>query len=112
MLIWDWKQKIGKATLQKNNKEYEITLYKGNALIIMLYEFTDDKNVEKFELINFFADREHLRNCLKECPHIFKDFKKFEFFGKLNKDLWFFIMKMSELGIGIEVNLPFEKIEG
>lgn len=113
MLTWDWKKKIGVAEYQmEGGKPLTISLYKGNALIIMLYEYTDNNGNEKYQLINFFTDIQHLNNCFKDkdtFKSIMHDFKKFEFLEIPSKDIWKFIMKISEFGIPVTINLPFKK---
>lgn len=67
-LLWDWNEKCGEATLwEKRNdgteQEFPLTLYKGNAFLIMLYEFTDDDGTDKYDMVGFFVDKDHAKNC-------------------------------------------------
>ncbi len=68
MLRWDFKtDKIGtwkeKQIIQGEEKEFTYNLYSGNALLISCYEFEVD-GVEKYQLVNFYADIQHMKNCL------------------------------------------------
>lgn len=65
-LTWQWDDKCGEATFMEEvngiMREHAVTLYNGNALLIMLNEWVDGG--EKFySLAGFFADKEHMRNC-------------------------------------------------
>lgn len=62
-LNWSWKDKIGNATLVSRGKEYDISLYDGNAYLIELYEYTEDDK-DMYQLQGFFADKEHAQRCL------------------------------------------------
>lgn len=69
-LQWDWKEdKCGILTIQYKNmktkrwRTADITLYQGNALLIMLDEYK--KNGEDYyNMWNFFVDEKHMNNCL------------------------------------------------
>ena len=68
-LQWDWKEKCGEITLVQKyvdaeGAEFKLSLYQGNAFLIMLHEWTDENGVEKYELAGFFADKQHAKNCL------------------------------------------------
>lgn len=65
---WDWKDKIGTATLvqtwpKEGEKEYTLHLYQGNAFLIMLNEWDEDGQT-MWSMFNFFADKDHAKNCL------------------------------------------------
>ena len=62
-LHWQWKDKIGEMTLQQGKREWTINLYEGNAYLIMIHEFEED-GTEKYNVIGFFLDKQHMRNCL------------------------------------------------
>ena len=68
-LTWEWKEKCGEITLEQKRsngewKQFPISLYRGNAYLIMIHEFTNDEGVEQYELFSFFVDKEHAKNCL------------------------------------------------
>ena len=69
-LNWEWKEKCGEITLEQFGhgdgvKEFPITLYKGNAFLIMLHEFKDEESdKDMYNMFGFFLDKEHAKNCL------------------------------------------------
>lgn len=68
-LHWDWKEKCGEVTLvQKHPGEedqvFTLSLYNGNACLIMIHEFTYVDGKERYNLVNFWADVRHMKNCL------------------------------------------------
>lgn len=67
-LEWKWSERIGSATLvqkriDKNNNPmvntFELSLYDGNAYLIMVYEYDN-----KYDMFSFWADKVHMNNCL------------------------------------------------
>ena len=67
-LQWDWKEQCGTVTLVQKDadgaeREFTLSLYTGNAFLIILHEFEDD-GVEKYDLYSFWGDKYHMRNCL------------------------------------------------
>ena len=68
-LTWDWKDKIGELLIQQGEKQFTISIYKGNALAIFLDEYKNEKGQDVYSMYNFFCDKEHFKNCTKEfCP--------------------------------------------
>ena len=68
-LNWNWDEKCGEITVRQQNKdgneeEYNVSLYRGNAFLIMLYEYVGDDGTDMYNLFGFFADKEHAKNCL------------------------------------------------
>ena len=68
-LQWDWKEKIGEATLvqmhpDEPDREFTLDLYQGNAYLIMIHEFKDDKGEDVYSLTGFFMDYAHMKACL------------------------------------------------
>ena len=63
---WDWSDKLGTATVWNTFREEEVTLtlYRGNCLLIFLYEFTDDDGTEQYQFMNFFDDKPHAKRML------------------------------------------------
>lgn len=63
-LYWDWKESVGDATFEVNNeREVRITLYEGNALLIMLQEYQEDGE-DMYNMFGFWVDKAHMKNCL------------------------------------------------
>ncbi len=68
-LQWEWKDKCGEITLVQmhpgeEDREYRIDLYQGNAYLIMIHEYTDERRGDVYELFGFFNDKQHMKNCL------------------------------------------------
>ena len=67
-LVWSWDNKIGEATFKQKRgdgdwEEHTCNMYEGNALLILIHEWTEGTS-EKYNLVGFFADKEHARRCL------------------------------------------------
>lgn len=60
-LIWDFDKKCGTITFLNNRtaKEEKYNLYQGNAFLIVL-----DEDEKSYNLVAFFTDLKHCRNCL------------------------------------------------
>lgn len=68
-LVWDWSEKCGEAIWveRRGDKDVEFTLslYEGNAFLIILNEYTDkETGKEMYNLFSFFLDEQHMKNCL------------------------------------------------
>lgn len=66
-LNWEWNAKCGEIVVRHDfgdrKEDVTLSLYEGNAYLIMLHEFEEDgKN--KYELFSFWADAYHMKNCL------------------------------------------------
>lgn len=62
-LNWKWEDRIGTMTLRQGANEFDLSLYEGNAYLIMLHEYEEDgKNL--YTMYSFFADKEHMKNML------------------------------------------------
>ena len=59
MLLWSWKDKCGEMKMG----DHSVNLYEGNALMIMISEWTEEGS-EKYQVCGFFGDKEHAKNCL------------------------------------------------
>ena len=65
---WRWNEKCGEAVfLQRfdgrKDVQYTTNLYVGNAYLIFIREWEEDGS-EKYALKSFWADKEHMLNCL------------------------------------------------
>ena len=65
-LHWQWDEKCGEITVEQkdetgNWQQFPVSLYTGNAFLIMLYEEEDAKT---WQMFGFFADKDHAKNCL------------------------------------------------
>jgi len=45
-------------------KEESITLYEGNAVLIMIKEWIDEDDKEVWTMFSFWTDLQHMKNCL------------------------------------------------
>ena len=62
-LNWRWDERCGEAVIQQNEKDWTVSLYQGNAFLIFLYEYQEDGQ-NMYQLYNFWADKQHMKNCL------------------------------------------------
>ena len=67
-LNWSWKEKCGEATIldtmrDEEPKPFNVSLYTGNAYLIMLYEWEEDGK-ELWNMFSFWADKDHMNHCL------------------------------------------------
>lgn len=64
-LNWKWSEKAGEMIFREaDGEELKISLYQGNALLIMLYEYEDETGNEMYNMWSFWADEQHAKNCL------------------------------------------------
>lgn len=69
-LHWDWDDKCGELFCHQKRmdgveNDFTVSLYQGNACLIMLYEYKDpDTGENMYNLWNFFADKDHMKRCL------------------------------------------------
>ena len=71
-LQWNWKDKMGKLTIRQKEKKYNVNIYSGNVLAIFICEYKQD-NEERYILYNFFADKKHCDNIIKNGKQLFPD---------------------------------------
>ena len=71
-LQWNWKDKMGKLTIRRKMKKYCINIYSGNFLAVFVYEYTDGGK-EMYSLYDFFADKKHCDNIIKNHKRLFFD---------------------------------------
>lgn len=71
-LNWNWDSKIGEMIIEQCrgvgdeivSKEYTLSLYEGNAFLIMLYEYKNEEGEEVYDMFSFFVDKPHAKRCL------------------------------------------------
>lgn len=67
---WNWNGKCGEVSVKQMHpkeadREFTISLYNGNCMVVMLYEYKDEQTGEDmYNLFSFFADKDHAKNCL------------------------------------------------
>lgn len=75
MLCWDFEEKVGSLLIKQTaDQTFTINLYRGNALLIMLWEW-EENGKEMYNMYNFFADLKHLTNVVKNDPQIFAEWQ-------------------------------------
>ncbi len=71
-LNWRWEDKIGEIVVKQyghvgdetSAKEFTLSLYEGNALLIMLNEFKNENGEDVWNMFSFFVDKPHAKRCL------------------------------------------------
>lgn len=71
-LQWKWTDKMGKMTIKQKENTFDINIYNGNALAIFISEFGQNKE-ERYILYNFFVDKKHCNNIVKNDKRLFTD---------------------------------------
>lgn len=66
-LTWEWNNSCGTAVIEQRihdeTREYNMTLYEGNAYLIMLHEYTENDK-DMYELFSFWLDKAHMERML------------------------------------------------
>lgn len=64
-LEWNFKKKVGEAIIKQKDTTYTVNLYNGNAYLIFIYEYVDEKTGNNmYSLWTFWGDKVHAKNCL------------------------------------------------
>ena len=71
-LQWKWSNKMGKITIKQKKQNFDINIYAGNALAIFICEYKQNDE-ERYVLYNFFADKKHCDNIIKNHKRLFFD---------------------------------------
>ena len=75
MLVWNWKEPCGEATIDcRDGHTATLNLYRGNAYLIWI-----DEHEDHGEVISFFHDKQHMKNMLglnKKEGHDYNHFNK------------------------------------
>lgn len=105
MLLWSWDEKCGELEYGK----YTTNLYEGNALMIMISEWTEEES-EKYQVCGFFGDKEHAKNCLglsKGHENIYADcpWKKLTIYRSKSRNWKQFIELATKAFPDIEIHL-------
>ena len=102
-LKWDWDKKIGELLIRQDEKEFTMSIYKGNALAIFLHEYTNEVGQEVYTMYNFFCDKTHFTNCTKD-----KSWNYAEEWVKITlwevpSDFWIILKDLHKRGVEIEI---------
>ena len=66
---WLWKDKCGEIVVEQKRpngeppREFTLSLYEGNAWLIMLYEYKENGH-DMYNMYSFFVDKTHAKKCL------------------------------------------------
>ena len=69
-LYWNWSEKCGEIEAVQmrpgeEDQKFTLSLYKGNAFLIMTHEYKDEKTGEDmYNMFSFFTSKDHAKNCL------------------------------------------------
>lgn len=73
-LNWNWSEKCGELTIVNyTGGEQTISLYQGNAYLIMINEFKNEEGEEFYNVYGFFNGKEHMLRCLGQSLHYDSD---------------------------------------
>lgn len=100
-ITWDWNDKIGELQIKQEEKEFTISVYKGNSLAIFIHEFTNSEGVEQYTMYNFFCDKEHFHRCAKEFNYA-KEWVKLTLW-KVPNDFWVILKDLFKRGVEIHL---------
>ena len=99
---WQWEECIGELEIENQGKA-KIKVYQGNALLIFLNEWESEKGEQLWSMYNFFADKNHFKNC--------KDDKEWNYakgwlkltLWKIPSDVWQVLKDLAKRGVTIEI---------
>lgn len=63
---------MGKLTIRQKGKKFNVNIYSGNALAIFICEYKQNDE-ERYVMYNFFADKKHCDNIIKNDKRLFSD---------------------------------------
>ena len=63
---------MGKLTIRQKGKKYNVNIYSGNSLAIFIFEYKQNDE-ERYVMYNFFADKKHCDNIIKNHKRLFFD---------------------------------------
>ena len=72
-LQWNWKDKMGKLTIKYKGKKYNIDIFTGNALAVLIHEYKDSDGNEMYVLYDFFSDKKHIKNIISNRKNLIND---------------------------------------
>ena len=96
-LRWEWENKIGELDIEQGEKKFTLSVYQGNALMIILYE-----NEDTWQMYHFFADKSHFKNCQKDKAWNYsEDWRELRLWKKPTADLWLVIEDIAKRGVNV-----------
>lgn len=94
---WEWENKIGELDIQQGENKFTMSLYQGNALLIILYETEKD-----YQMHQFFADKHHFNNCKNDKEFDYaEEWRELRLWKKPSADLWKVIEDCVKRGVNV-----------
>ena len=102
-LNWNWNEKIGELLIRQGEKEFTISIYKGNALAIFINEYKNKDGEDVYSMYNFFCDKEHFKRCTKDKTWNYaEEWVKITLWNVPN-DIWIILKDLYKRGVQIEI---------
>ena len=102
-LNWNWNEKIGELLIRQGEKEFTMSIYKGNALAIFLHEYTNEGGQEVYTMYNFFCDKTHFTNCTKDKTWNYAEEWVKITLWEVPSDFWIILKDLQKKGVAIEI---------
>lgn len=98
---WQWNECIGQLEIE--NQSCPIKVYQGNALLIFLNEWENKEGEHLWSMYNFFADKQHFKNCKDDKERNYaKGWLKLTLW-KVPSDVWQVLKDLAKRGVNIEI---------
>ena len=101
-LRWQWEECIGELEIKEQVKA-RIRVYQGNAFAIFLNEWEGKDGEQLWSIFNFFADKEHFKNCAKDKEWNYAENWVKLTLWKLPRDFYPLIQDLQKRGVIIEI---------
>lgn len=101
-LRWQWEECIGELEIKEQAKA-RIRVYQGNAFAIFLNEWEGKDGEQLWSMFNFFADKEHFKNCAKDKEWNYAENWVKLTLWKLPRDFYPLIQDLQKRGVIIEI---------
>lgn len=96
-LQWQWKEQIGELDIMQGDKKFTLTVYTGNAMLILLHE-----NEKSWTMYNFFADRTHFKNCKNDKEWNYaEEWRELRLWKKPTPDQWLLIEDLAKRNVNV-----------
>lgn len=96
-LQWQWKEQIGELDIMQGDKKFTLTVYTGNAMLILLHE-----NEKSWTMYNFFTDRTHFNNCKKDKEWNYaEEWRELRLWKKPTPDQWLLIEDLAKRDVNV-----------
>ena len=102
-LNWNWDEKIGELLIRQDEKEFTISIYKGNALAIFIHEYVNNEGKEVYSMYNLFCDKAHFTNCTKDKTWNYAEEWVKVTLWNVPSDFWVILKDLHKRGVEIEI---------